>query len=927
LRILSHIFFLFFFCITYAQELPPVINFDPNQYLGGNQNWMVSQSYNGDIYVANSTGLLEYSGEEWNLYPMPNNTIVRSVQVAGERIYTGAYMEIGYWEKDSTGKLQYTSLLPKFPKPLRDGEQFWHIRHIDEFLVFQSFEGLYLFDPQNDRIRQIEVPPAAITNLFKAGDNIYYQVMALGLYTIQGNAGQEVIPPEQLQQIEVMHVKKSEQDLIILSRDGNFFNWDGFELRKIFPEVARELQGKSIFSALDLPGDEYLIGTVEGGIYHLDMEGGLINRFNQENGLINNTVLHLFIDRENNIWAGLDHGLAVINLESPFRSYQDIYGKLGSVYASFQNETHLFLGTNQGLFFRRNGKKGFEFIEGTNGQVWSLQFIDGHLFAGHNNGTFLIEGEDATRIFDRTGTWTVTKVAGVPGYYLQGHYNGLSLLQNVDGEFRDLGMLPDFSHSSKFIVSTGNGEFWTVNEHKGIFQLNLDPDHRKLTVERNFTFDSISGINSSIFSFNDSLYYSTKEKLYKYDPVKEEFTANSDLAEIFKQQELISGKVVKTDDGRLWGFSENAVFNVEVSGFSNNYKLNSIYLPRELRNITLGYENISLLPDNSLLLGISNGYLKFEKDFPELEDYELRINEITAFALDKEPAILDLKEIEAFHYKTNNLNFKFSTPVFHKFYRPEYSYRLLGLSPQWSPWTEASTASFKNLSFGDYEFQVRGRIGDSYTNTVLYSFQIDRPWYISYTAIAVYILLLLLLLFLINKAYKRKHLKLIRENEKELRMKNLEAEKKIIELQNMQLEKDMESKNKELAVSTMSLIKKNEFLNSIKDKLKESKASGEVTSVIKTIDKDISEEDNWKFFKEAFNNADKDFFKKIKSGHPNLTANDLKLCAYLRLNLSSKEIAPLLNISVKSVEIKRYRLRKKMDLDHDVKLVDYILAI
>jgi len=69
------------------------------------------------------------------------------------------------------------------------------------------------------------------------------------------------------------------------------------------------------------------------------------------------------------------------------------------------------------------------------------------------------------------------------------------------------------------------------------------------------------------------------------------------------------------------------------------------------------------------------------------------------------------------------------------------------------------------------------------------------------------------------------------------------------------------------------------------------------------------------------------FLKKIKSLHPELTPNDLKLCAYLRLNLSSKEIGPLLNISVKSVEIKRYRLRKKKDLAREANLTLYILNI
>ncbi|MFT6838429.1 MAG: AraC family chitin signaling transcriptional activator, partial [Sediminicola sp.] len=133
-----------------------------------------------------------------------------------------------------------------------------------------------------------------------------------------------------------------------------------------------------------------------------------------------------------------------------------------------------------------------------------------------------------------------------------------------------------------------------------------------------------------------------------------------------------------------------------------------------------------------------------------------------------------------------------------------------------------------------------------------------------------------------------------------------------------------ESKNRELAVSTMSIIKKNEFLNAIKDQLKEGESNSKIKAVIKTIDLNINNEDDWKFFEDAFNNADKDFLRKIKAVHPDLTSNDLRLCAYLRLNLSSKEIAPLLNISVRSVEVKRYRLRKKIDLPHENSLTDYI---
>ena len=146
-------------------------------------------------------------------------------------------------------------------------------------------------------------------------------------------------------------------------------------------------------------------------------------------------------------------------------------------------------------------------------------------------------------------------------------------------------------------------------------------------------------------------------------------------------------------------------------------------------------------------------------------------------------------------------------------------------------------------------------------------------------------------------------------------------------VKNETLEASIKNKNRELAISTMSLIKKNEFLNNLKSELRQSNNDQDINRVIKIIDRNINNTDDWKFFEEAFNNADKDFLKKIKSKHSSLTANDLRLCAYLRLNLSSKEIAPLLNISARSVEVKRYRLRKKMNLPHEMNLTNYILDL
>ncbi|MDR9458346.1 MAG: histidine kinase [Salegentibacter sp.] len=927
MRLVFSLLFLLFTAVFSAQELPPVINFNSNLYAGGNQNWMVSQAANDNIYVANSAGLLEYNGAKWKLYPVPNESVVRSVKVVDELIFTGAYKELGFWQRDGKGELEYTSLVPQFPGELRDGQQFWHIENVGETVIFHSFEGLYLYDIKSGQLSEFPVPEGVVTNLFETDGEIFYQVAQGGLFSIKNGKPEMIIPPESLGDVELMEIFREDKQLVLISREARFYRWNQEGLEQYHEELSRRLRGRSIFSALPVEDRGMLLGTVEDGIFHVSDRGEILHHFNQENGFLNNTVLRLFSDRNNNIWAALDNGLSVVNLDSPFKIYQDLYGKLGSVYTSFQNSEYLYLGTNQGLFYRRNGEEEFNFIEGSNGQVWNLSSIDGDLFFGHNTGTFLVEGTQIKQIAERFGTWIILELKSHPGYYIQGHYNGLSLLKRTAEGFEELPMLEGFPHSSKFIVSEENGEIWVGNEHKGVFRLMLNEEMNGFSEIRNYPFEGVSGISSSLFSFRDELYFATREHVFKYLPEEDNFIAKNDLAEILSAEKRISGKFVRENEEELWAFSASALLNITPDPLSSKFKLNSLYLSEEIQNITPGYENITPLYDGTRLLGIANGYLKIEKPDYEQGNYSLRINSVYNAALDEESQLLSLNEEEPFHYKTNNIIFNYSIPEYKKFLTPDYSYRLTGFTAVWSPWSEIPSAEFKNLPFGDYEFEVRARIGDEIGPSATYEFSIARPWYLSYTALIVYLLLFAAILYMVHKIYKRRHEKFVEESEKALRMKNLEAEQEIIKLQNRELEQNMASKNKELAVSTMSLIKKNEFLNIVKDRLKDSEQSSEVRSVIKTIDKEISEEDNWKFFKKAFSNADKDFFKKMKAKHPELTSNDLKLCAYLRLNLSSKEIAPLLNISVKSVEIKRYRLRKKMELPREVNLTDYILQV
>lgn len=888
---------------------------------------MISQAENKNIYIANGTGLLEFNGAEWNLYPIPNNTIVRSVKAVGKKIFTGAYMEVGYWEENKYGTLDYTSLLDKFPEAVKDGEQFWHIENSENIVILQSFEKLYLYNLSTNEVTNVKTEASSsITNLFKVEENIYYQQEEQGVFLIKNGKPELLIPAEVIKNLEVVHLSIKDKELQIICKSGHFYTWNGSDLEAINKELTKKIKGLSIFYAVDLADNSFILGTVENGIYHVNSNGEILENFNQANGLLNNTVLSLFEDVDKNIWAGLDNGIGVINLNSEFEIFQDKNGKIGSVYTSFKEKEYLYLGTNQGLYYKKDGENAYSFIPGTNGQVWSLQKMDNVLFCGHNMGTFIIKDGIAQKIADRSGTWKVIKLEQYADFYLQGHYNGLSVLKRNGDEFTSYPMLKDFPHSSKSIVSNKNGDIWIGNEHKGVFKIRLDDSLTNISTTKNYPFKDVSGITSSIFKFNDTLYYSTKSNFFQYIPSSDTFQSENELSKITSDFNRISGTIINDGADKIWAFTESSIFNVSLSQLSYGYKVNPIYLPKEVRNITIGHENITALDTDNYIIGVSNGYLVYNETETTPQNHQIKINRITSASVDNNTDPVPLNTGSVFTYKSNNISISYSISEYEKFLSPEYSHRLIGLNTKWSKWNINPKATFKNLSFGDYEFQVKGKVGANITDTVTYQFTISRPWYLGWFAIACYVLLFLAIIVIIHKTNLRHHQKINEEKEKALKLKHLVAEQKIIMLQNEQLEKDMTSKNKELAVSTMSLIKKNEFLTNIKNQLKESESS-KVKSVIKTIDKDINEEYNWNLFKEAFNNADKDFFKAVKSKHPDLTSNDLKLCAYLRLNLSSKEIAPLLNISVKSVEIKRYRLRKKMLLSREVNLAEYILAI
>lgn len=922
-------FFLLSISYLQGQELPPINIYSPENYDVQNQNWAVSQSKDKFIYIANNKGLFEFNGAEWQLYPTPNETIMRSVKVIGDKVFTGFYMDFGYWLKDDYGMLKYTSIAKKNKIPLLEDEQFWNIIELDGWILFQSLQRIYLYNLDSEEYKIIN-SPVKITKMFGVNGTIYFHQKGRGVYKIEKGIAKLVSDHKIFKENNVINIHSKENKLLFLTDKKGFFLFGENQLVP-WKTSDSKILNNTVYSSIQLENGGYVLGTISNGVLFLTKEGKIDYQIEQKNGLSNNTILSVFEDIEGNVWLGLDHGINSINTKSPVRIYRNNNSPLGTVYASIIHKGKLYLGTNQGLFVKEYGSdEEFTFIENTQGQVWGLTVINDELFCAHDSGAFVIKSDKVSKQIDTQGTWSIKQLDTKK--LILGNYIGLSIVENKNNQWVFRNKIKGFNNSSKHFELYKDNQIFVNHEYKGVFKLVLDDDFQKvIKVVKDSSVTK--GLHSSLIKYQNKILYAYKKGVYKYEDKTKSFVKDSTLNTLYTDSTYISGKLIFIEENNtLWGFSKKNISYISPGKLSAKPITHRIPISKNSREGAAGYESINRLTNDKNLLGTYNGYIVIDTDSQsEPVEPTISINTIKTNVLNQPQHNVLLNVEGSFSSEENNIEFDYSIPNFGKTLDVEYQYKLEGLNFEWSSWSTEPKFLFKNLGFGSYTFYVRAKKGNTISNNVAeYRFSIDRPWYISNVIIAVYVLMFVLLLLFIQslnkRYYKNQSKRLLEKQQREFALQELEKEKQVMFLKNEQLRADVDNKNRELATSTMSMIKKNEFLSTIKNELKKVDDKN-VNKVIKIIDKDLNNTDDWKMFEEAFNNADKDFIKKVKSLHSDLTPNDLRLCAYLRLNLSSKEIAPLLNISPRSVEVKRYRLRKKMNLEHNANLTNYILEI
>ena len=905
-----------------AQYVPFFQNYALTEYNAGNQNWDISVAESGKVYVANDKFLVEFDGVKWSFYQLPNKTIIRSVLVHNGLIYTGSYQEFGYWKEDSKGELVYTSLGNFKEQKESLDEEFWQIFEHNNSIYFRSFSNLYRYN--SGEIKRFR-PESTIISCSLVHGDIYVSTFRNGIFKLEQDQLVSSFTDNKLFEVKIVSIIDYNNGLLLTTALNGCFYYKDNVLEEWNSDISEIIKEQQLNDFLVLPNGNMVFGTIKNGVYITDNAGKIHYQINRENGLLNNTVLSLELGANNKLWLGLDNGAALVDFNYNHVLYNDSSGKLGAVYDIINYRNTLYIGSNTGLFYIDPTDNKLNFIEGSQGQVWSLKEINGQLFCGHNNGTFIVEGKKLKeKISNFTGGWVIKKVPEKEDLFVQGTYAGLVKYQFGNNKWQ-VSHMGSETIPIKFLVFENSHTAWAAHAYRGLFRVQFNSDYSAVEFKNYEKNKGLwSDFNVRVHKIKNDICFKTNRGWQKYEALIDSIVPHK----LINNALGVDTDIISESDSNVL-VVKNAKDKISfVSQIEDEYHLN---FPNKLiqKRLVVDAESVSQLNDSTYTLNLYDGFMLINQFSNSTKD-SLQKPIIEQIEVNKQ--LISLESNQEYELPYNkNIGVSVSSPhsINHFF---EYALST-GEAKNWYP-LENEKLELSSLSNGSYIIYFRtvniaGEVSleNSLRLTIL------PPWYKnSWFYLAVLVLTVVVFYWLhkkkISKEQKALQNKLVIEQEILLKEKAIENDKKIVQLRNESLKNEINLKSKQLANTAIALVKKNESMLEIKHELIKNKPDFDNAMVYKKllrkIDNSIGQEDEWELFEYNFNQVHEEFFNQLKSKHPELTHKDLKICAYIKMNLLTKEIAPLMNVSIRGLETHRYRLKRKLNLDNDKSLSDYL---
>ena len=948
-------------CHLWAQY-PLVRNFSMTDYQGGPQNWDICEGPNGRIAIGNDRALLFFDGQAWNKRYVDNYSVVRALCLDSlqetSRLYIGASDEFGYFEPDAErNDVCYRSLLPLLADRQQQVGEIWGIFRRAKDIVFQSKKALYVYVPERQQIT-VYASSQRVECAAQIGGRI---VMAgpQGASTLTDGTIMPLAGTEALQGKTVRSILEYGQLTLFVTNDHGIWSYDGHQTVPLqLPITPYIMKNQAFCAAID--GSALAVGTVRGGLVGYDFKTGESRYTNIFSGLQNNTVLSLQFDRNHNLWLGLDNGISYVQSDAPFNNLIGSQSQIGTGSVAFADGDRLYLGTNQGLFMVPHQADSSPLgIQPSapliGGQVWNLCRADGTLFCCTDNGIYIIRGTQAERIGGTTGTWRLAELPQHPGFVLAYDYNGSVILQRQGAGYQVRNRISNTDIGSGNFLVDADGTIWVSHWLKGIYHYRLSDDLTGIVQLEHFHEGSglIMDQGNLLCRIDSAIYISCVDGLYHYDRQQRRLVYDEAKSRIFDSYGAALF-ISQPAPGCLWAYKPGFLARA-LRDAQGHYVADSTTFRMANTQVHIGGGDFCQLKNNHTLVCGNSGFIVLNDSYhaPGVAP-STYIRRVVATSDGDSLLYQNLgsqsSETLTIAHHQNSIRIEFIQPEYRDEGVVTYQCLLEGYDRTWSQPQLRNSKEYTQLSKGRYTFRVRAYNRLNATTTeVSMSIRILPAWYETWWAYAFYLMAMALCTYLLVKALKRRAERELRrvqaKKEQQLRQQQADfalqqaaKEKELMRLKAEQMEIDMKAKAGKLADSTMNLMRKNDMLalldaqmeqlsESVKHEDKKADIARKIKDIRHDIQQNIKEDENWEKFEENFNLVYDNYMRKLVARFPDLKLSDRKLCAYLRMGLSSKEMASLLNTSVRSIETARYRLRKKLMMESGENLKSFIQGL
>lgn len=928
--------------------------FLPETTGGGIHNPYLSIDHQQQIAVANNQGLLLFDGSNWERINLPNGTQSRSVWAHEGVVYCGGQGFLGIYRSSVQDAPWHdlSDVISTRSGPFTDvWRMFGRVEDSTYQVVFSTSEFVGSLNQDGE---YTEWTAGDIENAIETPEGIGVQ-SHLGL-SFFDNHGRSLanFPIPHSSRVEGFIWSHDDARHVLLTHQSGIFVWNGQEWEPDVGPLSQHLKRVRVNCLLAFEG-QTAIGTSESGILFTSNFQTYQRGYDVQSGLVSNTILDMRSDDFGNLWASMEGGIELFRYSWPHRiphrlpksnlvGYSSLHRADGSVY----------WGTSQSLWYQTSNQGKATEVTELIGPIWSLQTVDGDTWVAHPQGAGFLIGSDYFPLIEGEGCWNIWPSA-TNQYWYVGTYQGIIQVEHhpgakdVAGRWNVSGPLGGFEESVRFLGLDEDGQtWWATHPYRGAYQFRIDAVRKEVVDLSHYVEDQgfPSPLSVNLCRVDGAIRFATQAGFYRYDSDQDRMVPDRGDLTQWTQEDGAFQRMIADPTGGLWIFQGTEISHIPLGGRAllKNQELG--IAPMQKSRPVAPFESIEFMPNGLACVPVEHGFIYLDPERmlrrDNVPDVQLkRIRHLNAGNL----PILHPGGTIQLEAGSHALEFQLTSLNSNWIGIQHYQWRIEDVSNEWSTPSPSPIINISSLEPGSHRIEFRSIVNEGLSGPAIEQLIEIAPFWYQRPLVQVGISMLILGAFFTFVHRNRRILKAEHALEQESqRQQRREAERALqasIRAREEELQREREAtrerqlstKNKELASASMNLVQKAQLLQSLENGLRElqslapNQQGAFAQQLIRIIHDGGKLDDAWEQFTEQFDQVHVEFQHRLTDQFPHLTKNDLKLCTYLRMNLSSKEIATLMFITVRAVEVSRSRLRKRLGLSKEQGLTQFIQSI